>query len=136
MPGDPVDFSQLDPVVVEAMKDLTTWTYHRDLRHLAFGNPPFIGMFRRWKQRNEGLNDPSSRSAAIHIFKNLKHHGYRYDPHELRAWATVHGWKDSDVLELGAYAEGVLAGTRYHTVPDPFGQGAINGWRDAAGHVA
>jgi hypothetical protein len=115
------------------MKELTAWTYRRDLRHLVFGSPPFIGSFLNWRQRNEGLNDPSARSAAIHLFKNLKFHGYRYDPYELRAWATAHGWKASDVLELGAYAEGVLAGTRYHTVPDPFGQRAIDGWREAGG---
>lgn len=137
MPDDQVDHSpQLDPVVVEAMKQLTAWTYRRDLRHVVLGSPPFIGMFRRRRQRSKGLNDPSSRSAAIHIFKNLKYHGYRYDPPELRAWATAHGWKAADVLELGAYAEGVLAGIRYHTVPPPFGQGAIHGWREAAGEVA
>jgi hypothetical protein len=77
LPDDPIDFPQLDPVVVEAMKELTAWTYRRDLRHLLFGSPPFIGLFRNWRQRNEGLNDPSARSAAIHLFKNLKIHGYR-----------------------------------------------------------
>ena len=70
MPDEP---AQLNPVVVEAMKELTTWTYRRHPRHL-----------RNWRERNKGLNDPSSRSAAIHAFKNLKYHGYRYDPYELR----------------------------------------------------
>jgi hypothetical protein len=136
MPDDLVDRPQLDPVVVEAMKELTAWTYRCDLRHLVLGYPPFIGTPRRWRQRNKGLGDPSSRSAAIHLFKNLKYHGHRYDPDGVRAWATAHGWKAPDVLELGAYAEGVLAGTRYHTVPDPFGQGAIDGWRKAASKAA
>ena len=134
MPDGQVDSPQLDPVVVEAMKQLTAWTYRRDLRHLVLGGPPFVGKLRR-KEQKQGLNDPSARSAAIHIFKNLKYHGYRYDPSELQAWAMAHGWKPSDILELGTYAEGVLAGTRYHTVPPPFGQGTIFAWRRAADEV-
>lgn len=135
MPEDLVGCPRLDPVVVEAMKELTAWTYRRDRRRLVLASPLFSGMFRRRKQQKKGLSDPSSRSAAIHMFKNLKFHGYWYDPDDLRAWATAHGWEDSDALDLGTYAEGVLAGTRYHTVPDPFGQQAIECWRKAAGKV-
>jgi hypothetical protein len=135
MSDDRVDSTHLGPVVVEAMKQLTDWTYRRDFRHFILGSPHFIGIFRRWKQQKQGLSDPSSRSAAIHIFKNLKFHGYWYVPSKLQAWATAHGWAASDVVELGAYAEGVLAGTRYHTVPDPFGQQAIDDWKEAADEV-
>jgi len=66
---------------------------------------------------------------TIHTFKHLKHHGYHFVPGEIRAWATVHGWAESDAQQLGDYAEGVLAGTRYHTDPDPFGMWAIESWR-------
>jgi hypothetical protein len=118
MPDEP---AQLDPVVVEAMKELTAWTYQR-----------YQSPLRNWRQRRKGMDDPSSRSGAIHIFKNLKYHGFLYDPEELQAWARGHGWRSPDVVELGVYAGGVLAGTRYHTVPDPFGQGAINRWKEAA----
>jgi hypothetical protein len=106
------------------MKQLTAWTYRR--HHRQLGN---------LRQKHKGLKDPSSRSGAIDVFKNLKYHGYAYEPDEIQAWATAHGWTASDAQELSAYAEGVLAGTRYHTVPDPFGQTAIDGWIRMAAKV-
>jgi hypothetical protein len=124
MPVGPVNALQLDPVVVEAMKQLTAWTSRRHHRQLG-----------DWRQRHKGLKDPSSRSGAIHVFKNLNYHGYPYDPAEIQAWATAHGWKASDAQELCTYAKGVLAGTRYHTVPDPFGQTAIDRWIQMAAKV-
>jgi hypothetical protein len=69
------------------------------------------------------------------MFKHLKYHGYRFDPADVRAWATANGWTINDVQQLGEYAAGILAGVRYHTAPDPFGRHAINYWRaDAERH--
>lgn len=76
--------------------------------------------------------ESSCRGAAIHTFKHLKHHRYDFPPDEVWAWALVHGWKAADAAELRDFAEGVLAGKRYHTSPDPFGMHAIHQWREDA----
>ena len=76
--------------------------------------------------------NPSNRAAAIHTCKHLKHHGYDYQPDQLRHWALAHRWVSEDAKELHDYAEGVLAGTRYHTFPDPIGMHAIHQWREDA----
>lgn|GEM_PF-3280752 len=118
--------SVLDPVVQAAMTDLTSWVY-----------PPLRERVRRrlggqgkWER---SLKNPSNRAAAIHMCKHLKHHGYDFPPDQLHSWAMAHGWKAEDAQELHDYAAGVLAGTRYHTHPDPFGMHAIHRWRgDAA----
>ncbi|MGO8873523.1 MAG: hypothetical protein ACLQPH_19380 [Acidimicrobiales bacterium] len=110
-----------EPVVQEAMRELTSWVYRTaklQLNHL--------------RGHRMDLTDPSSRSAAIHTFKHLKHHGHDFDPVELRAWASGNGWAFEDAQALGDYAAGVLAGAHYHTVPDPFGNQAIERWRAAA----
>jgi hypothetical protein len=120
-------YPELDPVVEAAMTHLTFWV-----------NPPLRERIRR-RASGQGkwvrnLKNPSNRAAAIHTFKHLKHHGYDFPPDQLKAWALAHDWENEDAEELRAYAEGVLAGTRYHTDPDPIGMHAIHQWReDAAG---
>jgi hypothetical protein len=79
-----------------------------------------------------GLSNPGARARAIHAFKHLKYNGCHFDPAELGARALAHGWTADDAQQLGDYAEGVLAGTRYHTMPDPWGRHAINYWREEA----
>jgi len=117
----------LDPVVAAAMCQLTDWIYHRyHPVHRRLRNIPI---------RFRGLRDPSSRSGAIHILKNLKYHGYMLDPNQLRDWAIEHGWKASDARDLSGYAEGILSGRRYHTVANPFGYSDIDRWREAAAKV-
>jgi hypothetical protein len=121
------EVQRLDPVVAAAMNQLTDWTYHRyHAVHRRLRNVPL---------RFKGLRDPSSRSGAIHMLKNLEYHGYPVHPDDLRKWAIEHGWKASDARDLSAYAEGIRTGQRYHTVPDPFGHLAIDQWRDAAAKV-
>jgi hypothetical protein len=116
----------LDPVVHAAMRHLTSWVYpplRQRIRYFTHNN-------RRW-ERN--LKNSSNRAATIHVFKHLKYHKYSFQPDQLQAWALAHGWKAFDAQELHDYAEGVLAGKRYHTDPDPFGMDAIEDWRaDAA----
>ena len=114
----------LDPVVAAAMVQLTGWTYHRHRRiHQRYRNVVL---------RSRGLRDPSSRSAAIHVFTNLRYHGYAVDPSALHDWAAAHGWRPSDARALADYADGVRSGRRYHTVSDPFGHRAIDLWRASA----
>ena len=134
----------LDPVVEEAMKQLTSLVYFR--RRLLPRQAPAIlrrilspllvrrGIFQVPRpaptpKRERSLRDRTSRAGAIHAFKHLKHHGYRFDPADVRAWATANGWTPEDAQQLGEYATGVLGGERYHTEPDPFGQHAIHHWR-------
>lgn len=111
----------LDPVVEAAMKDLTAFVFRR---RRVFSL--------RLEDREKSLRDRSARAGAIHMFKHLKYHRYTFEPDEVRVWAVNHGWSTRDAHELAEYAEGVLAGTRYHTAPDPFGRDAIEGWRKAA----
>jgi hypothetical protein len=79
-------------------------------------------------KRERNLKNPGNRAATIHTCKHLKHHGYDFQPDHLQDWALANGWRRGDAEELHDYAEGVLAGTRYHTVPDPIGVLAINQW--------
>ena len=111
----------LDPVVCAALTELRSWTYHRRRIYNL-----------RLDRRPKNLTDPSSRSGAIHIFKNLKYHGYSFRPDEVQKWAAANRWRPADARRLADYAEGVLAGRRYHCVPDPFGTLAIDRWRAAA----
>ncbi len=115
--GDP----GLDPVVREAMIELTSWVFRRRRIYNL-----------RLERREKSLSEPSARAAAIHTFKHLKHHRYPFDPGEIRSWACTHGWPEKDADQLGEYAAGVLSGTRYHTHPDPFGRLAIKEWRARA----
>lgn len=120
-------YPDLDPVVQAAMADLTLWVYpplRQRVRYFTHNN-------RRWER---SLKNPSNRAATVHLCKHLKHHKYDFQPDKLRDWAIAHGWKMEDAQKLHGYAEGVLAGARYHTHPDPFGTHAIHRWReDAAG---
>ncbi|MGO8869953.1 MAG: hypothetical protein ACLQPH_00860 [Acidimicrobiales bacterium] len=117
----PVAKSLSAAVVEAALRELTSWVYRDPELHLR--HP--VG-------HRMDLTDPSSRSGVIHTFIYLKHHGYPFDPVELRAWADANGWASEDAQALGEYAAGVLAGSRYVTVPDPIGESAMNRWRDAA----
>ena len=113
---------RLDPVVVAALNDLQEFTYRRRQ----------LWEMGRGVKREKSLHDPSARAGAIHLFKHLKHHRYHWEPEAVQAWATASGWSAQDAQRLGEYAAGVLAGTRYHTVPDPFGEQAIDHWREEA----
>src|SRR6202035_2974489 len=89
------------------MRDLTSFVYRRR---------------RRYNLRTERrFGDPGKRAAAIHTFKHLKHGGHHFEPEDIRSWALANSWKAADAADLSEYAAGVLAGTRYHTDPDPLG---------------
>jgi hypothetical protein len=111
----------LDPVVVAALENLTSFVFRRRRIYSL-----------RLEKRSKSLADPGARAGAVHTFKHLKYHGYSFDPGAVAHWAKAHGWTADDADELSNYAAGVLAGTRYHTRPDPFGMGAIDRWRAAA----
>jgi hypothetical protein len=121
----PVDAPVLNPVVQAAMRNLTSSVYPSLRQRIHF----FTHTNQKWER---SLKNPSSRAEAIHTFKHLKHHGYDFPPDQLRDWAMTHGWETQDADELCDYAEGVLAGKRYHTDPDPVGMHAIHQWREDA----
>jgi hypothetical protein len=136
---------RLDPVLVEALKDLRSFTYRR--RRLQSTAPVLSGLpgpppgvldvvkalaHLRIEDRERSLDDPGARSGAIHLFKHLKHHGYTWNQADIHAWALTHGFTAEDARRVSEYAEGVQAGTRYHTAPDPFGKRAIVYWQEDA----
>lgn len=110
-----------DPVVLAAMHDVTTWVFRPHQRQLG-----------RWRKPPQGMADASSRAAVIHAFMHLIHHGRTFDPAELRAWAIANGWPSDDADIMRDYAQGVLAGLRYHSAPPPFGPPAFDRWQASA----
>ena len=113
--------ASLDQVVAAALIELRSFTYRR---RRIFGL--------RLEKRDKSLFDEDARSGAIHIFKHMKFHGYPYTPDAVHSWAVANGWRTLDAYQLADYAEGILAGKRYHTAPDPFGMYAIERWRQQA----
>jgi hypothetical protein len=102
---------ELEPVVEIALEWVSRFMFR----------PRKIYNLRR-ERREFHLTDPSARSAAIKVFKDLKHHGVPFSPHLVERWARAHGWDESDALLLRDYAAGVAAGATYHADPDPFGR--------------
>ena len=112
-------------VVLAAMHDLTTWVFRPHQRQLG-----------HWRKPARGMIDSSSRAAVIHTFMHLIHHGRSLEPAELRAWALSNWWPPHDADLMRDYAQGVLAGLRYHTDPDPFGPPAFKRWMESANAAA
>ena len=102
--------TELDPVVELAMRDLTSFVYRRRRIYNL-----------RLERREKSLKDRGARAAAIHTFKHLKHGGYNFEPDDIQSWALAHRWTSADAAELSEYAAGVIAGSRYHSDPDPLG---------------
>ena len=96
---------QLDPVVQEALKDVSRWTYPRRRvlpRQAPLALRKLLAPYLRKQGIYQGgpapikpqrsLNDPSAKAAAIHAFKHLKHHGYVFEPDLVCSWALMHRW--------------------------------------------
>jgi hypothetical protein len=143
--GSSDDAQRLDPVLVEALKQLRSFTYRRRrLERTApvMGHPSspgrgVLGVVKalahlRPEAGQRSLDGPGARAGAVHLFKHLKHHGYTWNPADVHAWALSHGFVASDAEKLAVCAQGVQDGTRYHTQPDPFGRHAIFAWRREA----
>lgn len=79
-----------DPVVGEAMRDLT-----------SFAN---LGT---------GLAHPSDRAHAIETFRLLESGNHGWDPAEIERWALANGWDIESARELRAVARGVLERQRF-----------------------
>lgn len=111
-------FDGLDPVAVIALEELQTYLMEMDKTGLVSSRgtqPDLLNIY--------------SRSAAIWTFKHLLRQGHSFQPHLVERWALNNGWRNSSSLLLRDYAEGVIAGARFHTGPDPFGLRATK-WSD------
>lgn len=111
-------FDGLDSVAIVALEQLQSYLTEIDRQGLAAtrGTQP------------ELLNN-HARSAAIWIFKHLLRLGHRFEPFLVERWALANGWNNANALLLRDYATSVMAGTRLHTGPDPFGLNAAQ-WSD------
>ena len=118
--GDVSKVRVLDPVVVEALKEITRRVYHRR-------RPELWHRFRRYCS----MLDIESRDSTIAAVDHLRRSGYDFSPFLVRRWAITNGWKKMDAQLLDDYAAGVLAGVRYHHT-DPVGRHAIETWRAGA----
>jgi hypothetical protein len=121
----------LDPVVQVGLEHLTRSVYrHVKVLGLVHRRRRFYGL----QLQPKALNNRRShaRAAAVHLFKHLRHHGYRWDSAHIRSWLLSRGWKRADAETVAEYARGVLAGERYHTSPDPWGRHAIQCWLEEA----
>jgi hypothetical protein len=78
-----------NPVVTEAMEDLTARV-----------------------NLSTGIGHPSDRSAAVAMFGLLQDAGEPYEPAEIRAWATAHGWRPDHARRLAEIGEKFKAGRR------------------------
>jgi hypothetical protein len=111
-------FDDLDPVAIVALEQLQSYLMEMDHQGLAAtrGTQPHL------------LNI-HARSAAIWVFKHLLRLGHTFEPFLVKRWALSIGWNNANALLLRDYATGVMAGTRFHTGPDPFGLNAAQ-WSD------
>jgi hypothetical protein len=87
-----------NPVVAEAVDDLTGWTNH-----------------------NSGLSDPTTRSYAILIFRELRRGREPWNPDEIRAWAVRAGWEPRHADRLRQLAADIQAGTSPRPTDRGFG---------------
>jgi hypothetical protein len=108
----------LDPVAIVALEQLQSFVMEMDRQGLVAtrGTQP-------------DLLNIHARSAAIWIFKHLLRLGHTFEPFLVERWALESGWNNANALLLRDYATAVMAGTRFHTAPDPFGLNAAE-WPD------
>jgi hypothetical protein len=99
-----------NPVVEEALKDLTN---HVNL--------------------STGLAHPDDRRAAVWTFRLLRKAGESYDPGQIRAWTTRHGWSMRHARELAEVSERILLGRAVQAKgPSPWRTDIVRMWRSAA----
>jgi len=103
------------------MCDLTTWVYDSHVTR-------YLRPRQLTTHFHLGAPDGSGRSACVALFKHLKHFGVDWDTSTVCEWATRRGWIAKDVDLLREYSDGVKAGARYHTVPQPWAGGLVDSW--------
>ncbi len=116
-------FGGLDPVAVVALEQLQVHLMtldHDGLLDTRGTQPDLLNIH--------------ARSATIWIFKHLQRLGHTFEPSLVERWALSNGWNNGNSQLLRDYATGVLAGARFHTLPDPFGLNASQ-WSARAAKV-
>jgi hypothetical protein len=81
-----------------------------------------------------GLSHPSDRSHAVAVFKLLVSGGERYDPDEVRAWATSNGWQADDASELAEIAGKIKEGRRLRS-DWRLDREVLGRWRERAAEI-
>jgi hypothetical protein len=111
----------LDPVLEAAMSDLTSLVY--DSHVTGFLRP-------RQLITHFHLDGPTGtgRAASVAMFKHLKHFDVGWDTPALCDWATRRGWAAKDVRLLGEFGDGIQAGARFHTEPQPWAGPPTESW--------
>lgn len=97
-------------------KDISTWVAAHGPRELRSGqsgpsktvtNPVVIEALKSLTSSvnlGTGLGHPSDHDGAVWTFRALKTAGERFDPEEVQAWASAHGWQMRHAEELGTIA--------------------------------
>ena len=98
-----------NPVVIEALKSLTS--------SVNLGT---------------GLGHPSDHDAAVSTFRALRSAGEGFDPDEVQAWASAHGWQMRHAEELATIARKVAEGRRIKTHSQPWKDDIVDYWRERA----
>lgn len=80
------------------------------------------------------LDHPLDRGRAIGLFKLLRKGGEAFDPRQVAAHATRHGWSSSDAQPLQALAEAVQEGRQIRGSED-WGKGALKRLRSEAANT-
>lgn len=98
---------RLNPVVIEALKDLTS------------GHP--------------SLGHPSDKAAAIDLFQRLEAASEVFDPKEVRAWLVSEGyWRPEHADKVMKIAEAVLEGKRLRGGRQVWRDDIVEQWRERA----
>ena len=79
-----------------------------------------------------GLGHPSDHDAAVWTFRALRQAGEGFDPDEIRAWASSHGWRMGDADELADFARRVNEGRQIRTGSRPWREEIVELWRQRA----
>lgn len=111
----PAPARELHPVVVEALRALTTLVDH-----------------------DHRLTRPADLRHAVVTLTTLRHGGYRIDPDGVCGWALAHGWPEDSATRLRELAAKIQAGVEIRargldSYPRPE---LLRRWRDGAAAAA
>ncbi len=105
----PIEQSFSDPVVEEALKDLTSRV-----------------------NLSTGITHPMDKAATADLFRKLKAAKIAYEPTEIRAWLVRHGWKNDDADAVKVIAEKISQGRPVRSAEGGWVDDIVNDWRKRA----
>jgi len=66
---------------------------------------------------NEGLSSARDRAAVVGTLSRLRMAGEPFEPEDIAAWASLHGWAPKGVARIRTMANDVLVGKQAETRP-------------------